>query len=48
METLVENNTLQAMFPNLAKIAAIGLLLPMSTADCERGFSALQRIKTNL
>lgn len=48
MEALVENNTLQAMFPNLAKIAAIGLLLPMSTADCERGFSALQRIKTNL
>ena len=45
---LVENSTLQVMFPNLAGIAAIGLLLPMSTVDCERGFSALQRIKTDL
>ena len=26
----------------------IGLLLPMSTADCERGFSCLQRVKTDL
>ena len=48
MITLVDNSTLQAMFPNLSQIAAIGLLLPMSTADCERGFSALQRIKTDL
>ena len=48
MMTLVKNSTLQVMFPNLARIAAIGLLLPMSTADCERGFSALQRIKTDL
>ena len=46
--TLVKNSTLQVMFPNLARIAAIGLLLPMSTANCERGFSALQRIKTDL
>ena len=36
------------MFPNLAKLAAIGLLLPMSTADCERGFSTLSRVKTDL
>ena len=24
------------MFPNLTKLAAIGLLLPMSSVDCER------------
>ena len=48
MTSLVNNGALQAMFPNLAKIATIGLLLPMSTADCERGFSCLQRIKTDL
>ena len=48
MEALVENNTLQAMFPDLAKIAAIGLLLPMSSSYCEQGFSALQTIKINL
>ena len=32
----------------LCKLAAIGLLLPMSTVDCERGFSALSRIKTDI
>ena len=36
------------MVPNLNKLAAIGLLLPMSTVDCERGFSALTRIKIDL
>ena len=36
------------MFPNLAKLAAIGLLWPMSTMDCERGFSTLSRVKTDL
>lgn len=29
---------IKAMFPNLIKLAAIGLLLPMSTVDCERFF----------
>ena len=38
---------LQDMFPNLSKLAAIGLLMPMSTVDCERGFSALSRIKAD-
>ena len=42
MIALADNSTLQAMFPNLSQIAAIGLLLPMYTADCEQGFSALQ------
>ena len=36
------------MFPNLTKLAAIGLLLPMSSVDCERGFSTLARVKTDL
>ena len=48
MIALVDNSTLQAMFPHLSQIAAIGLLLPMYTADCEQGFSALQMIKTDL
>ena len=34
--------------PNLSKLATIGLLLPMSTVDYERGFSALSRIKPDL
>ena len=36
------------MFPNLTKLAAIGLLLPMSSVDCEKGFSTLSRVKTDL
>ena len=36
------------MFTNLAKLATIGLLLPVSTVVCERGLSALTRVKTNL
>ncbi|KAH3842095.1 uncharacterized protein LOC127876058 [Dreissena polymorpha] len=32
---------------NIFKLATIGLLLPMSTADCERGFSTLKQIKTD-
>ena len=38
----------QAMFPNLGKLAAVGLLLLMSTVNCERGVFALSRTKTNL
>ncbi|XP_078590444.1 zinc finger protein 862-like [Branchiostoma floridae x Branchiostoma japonicum] len=32
--------------PNLAKLAAAMAVLPVSTADCERGFSTMKRIKT--
>ena len=48
MAELTSNAQLLDMFPNHAKLAAIGLIVPMSTADCERGFSALGRIKTDL
>ena len=33
------------MFPNLAKLAAIGLLLPVTTVDCERGFPHFHELK---
>ena len=36
------------LYPNLAALASVALVLPMSTVDCERGFSALGRIKTKL
>ena len=48
MSKLMSNAQLLDMFPNFAKIGPIGLVIPMSTADCERGFSALGRIKTDL
>ena len=35
-------------FPNLIKLAAIALCCPIQTADCERGFSAQNRILTAL
>ena len=34
--------------PNLLQLASIALILPTSTAECERGFSAQNRIKTAL
>lgn len=48
MSKLTSNSQLLDMFPNLGKLCAVALILPMSTADCERGFSALNRIKTDL
>ena len=33
------------MFPNLQKIASIGLTLPVSTASVERSFSQMKLIK---
>ena len=34
------------LFPALSKLLIRGLVLPIATADCERGFSAMNRIKT--
>ena len=48
MTKVLSTAELKVMFPNLSKLATIGLLLPMSTVDCERGFSVLSRIKTNI
>ena len=39
---------LQAAFPTLVKLYQIALTLAVSTAQCERTFSALKRIKTYL
>ena len=48
MGLLVEKEDMAHLFPNLFHIALIGQLIPTSTADCDRGFSALKRIKTPL
>lgn len=39
MSHFLQKDELQRMLPNLAKLAAIDLLIPMSTVHCERGFS---------
>ncbi|KAJ8043554.1 hypothetical protein HOLleu_10692 [Holothuria leucospilota] len=38
----------QDLYPNMAMLASKALVIPVSTADCERGFSTLKRIKTPL
>jgi hypothetical protein len=35
-------------FPNCSHLLAIALVLPVATAECERGFSTMKRIKTAL
>ncbi len=40
--------SLQTAFPTLTKLLRIALTLAVSTAQCERSFSALKRIKTYL
>ena len=42
------DSTLTAMFPNFAVLASIALVIPVSTAECERCFSSMKRIKTIL
>ena len=43
-----QNNTTSIVYPNLSKLAQICLVLPIGTADCERRFSTMKRIKTRL
>ncbi|XP_052775845.1 zinc finger protein 862-like [Mya arenaria] len=45
-ETVLTSKTLVASYPNLCKIMKIAITLPLSTADCERGFSKYNLIKT--
>ena len=40
-----DDHELHARFPTILKLTEIVLVIPMSTAICERGFSALKRIK---
>ncbi|KAI4814082.1 hypothetical protein KUCAC02_003290 [Chaenocephalus aceratus] len=36
------------LYPSLSKLAAIGLTIPVSSVNCERDFSTLNRVKTDL
>ena len=49
MTSLLSTDTsLQDMYPNLSKVASIAALVPVSTAECERSFSTMNRVKTKL
>ncbi|KAK3086416.1 hypothetical protein FSP39_018175 [Pinctada imbricata] len=45
-DTLMKIVSLRPTYPVLATYAEIALILPVSTADCERVFSTLGRVKT--
>ena len=47
-EVLLEISSLRTAFPTLVKLLQIALTIVVSTASCERSFSALKRIKTYL
>ena len=48
LKLLVSDATLKDLFPQMSRLASIALILPVSTAECERCFSAMNRIKANL
>ena len=47
MVTLSGDPSFSSLYPTLSKLASITLTLPISTANCERGFSTMNRIKTD-
>lgn len=48
LKMLTTDTTLLLIYPNFVKLAQVCLTLPISTADCERAFSTMRRIKTHL
>ena len=48
LSTLLNSSSIRASFPNLAKLAAILIVLPVTTATVERTFSSMKLIKTRL
>ena len=44
---IMTSKELSAIFGNLLHLVELLLVLPMSTAACERGFSCMKRIKTD-
>ena len=48
LKELASSDMLKAMFPNLHKMASIGLTIPVSTASVERSISQMKLIKTRL
>ena len=48
LSTLLSSGDIAAAFPNLARLAAILIVLPVTTATVERTFSSMKLIKTRL
>ncbi len=45
-EIVLSSPERRQIFPIMSELLSRGLVLPIATADCERGFSAVNRIKT--
>ena len=39
---------LNSVYPQLSCLANLALAIPISTADCERAFSTMKRLKTQI
>ena len=48
LSALLSSTTIATFSPNLAKLAAILIVLPVTTATVERTFSSMKLIKTRL
>ena len=48
LRELAPNDMIKTLFPNLSKIGAICLSIPVTTASVERSFSQMKLIKTRL
>ena len=48
LKLLTIDSTLELTYPNFVKLSQVCLTLPISTADCEKAFSTMHRIKTRL
>ena len=48
LKELASNDMIKTLFPNLSKIGAICLSIPVTTASVERSFSQMKLIKTHL
>ena len=47
-KTLLTSSQYMQDYPNLAKLAHVALIIPVTSVECERGFSCQNRIKTKL
>ena len=45
---MISSEQFEAEFPNMIKLMAISRVLPVSSVECERGFSKQNLIKTRL
>ena len=48
LKELASNDMIKTLFPNLSKIGAICLSIPVTTASVERSLSLMKLIKTRL